>query len=239
MPEREITPWAHPGWLAWNEHAVEIQVAGFLQGMVAEMAASSGQLVVLETGTGQGYVTRRIATEMSAQRDQLICFESDPEWRNAMIDREWAYGFFDGWEPNHVLGDPRDWASTLEDDIMSGRFLSWRPTPDSLQYQAADLTILDSMDPLRMGELCMWAALAKPGSYLFLHDAGNGHPSWDGHYTLGQLVRTLQLPGKWLENPRGAFVARQDHEAVEPWVDDLWRSILERVYSSEYENPTA
>ena len=98
----------------------------------------------------------------------------------------------------------------------------------------ADIVFLDSMDPFRMAELCLWASVGKPGSYLWIHDTGNGHPSWDGHYTLGQLIRTLKLPGRFLENPRGSFIAQQDSVELPDWVNYLWDETLKAVGVADY-----
>lgn len=216
MPERDFTPWAHPGWKAWNGHAVEAQVAYFLQELTEGIVSRSSEgVIVVETGTGQGFVTRRIASALDHSRDTLLCFESDVEWRSRLLSEMSFFETYDSLHDGPLLAEHH-------------------PTPQCFHFDRADLVILDSMDPLRMAELCMWAALAKPDSYLFLHDAGMSHPSWDGHYTLAQLVRTLQIPGMWLENPRGGFIARRNHVEVEPWVVDLWASILERVYAWDH-----
>jgi hypothetical protein len=130
----------------------------------------------------------------------FITYESDPEWRNQMFDR-------------NVLGNEHS-------------VLSQAATPDSYTMSQADLVLLDSMDPFRMAEVCLWAAVGKPGSILWVHDAGNGHPSWDGHYTLGQMIRTLKLPGRFLENPRGSFIAVQDAEFLPAWILELWDQML-------------
>lgn len=184
-PERENTAWGEPGWLAWNEHAVEVQVADFLQKLSAAVVKENPEALTFETGTGQGFVTRRLVGTVTN-------FESDLDWRVALRDRELV------------------------------KCLSGNPTLDPADYLDGDLFIFDSNDPYRMGEVCLWAAMGKPGSIMFVHDVGNGHPSWDGHYTLGQMIRTLKLPGMWLENPRGAFIGVQDSESVPEWIHDLW-----------------
>lgn len=196
-PERLHTPWAVGNWHAFNEHAVEVETAEFLSKFLFQLGNGGPNLLVIETGTGQGYLTRAL---MKARQEPLLCYESDPEWQLQLHDR----GIFP----------------------MGMAQLSRAQTPDSYTMSQADFVLLDSNDPFRMAELCLWAAVAKPGSFLWVHDAGNGHPSWDGHYTLGALIRTLKLPGRWMENPRGSFMAQQDSEALPDWVEALWQETL-------------
>lgn len=203
--ERLHTPWTIGHWHSWNEHAVEEEIAEFLTNFLYEVTAQKGvPTLALETGTGQGYLTRAL-TRTTAK---VVCYESDVAWRRQLVERS----IF-----------PR-----------KGAILSQYPTPGSVAMSKADVVFLDSMDPFRMAELCLWASVGKPGSYLWVHDTGNGHPSWDGHYTLGQLIRTLKLPGRFLENPRGSFVAQQDSVKLPHWVDDLWHLTLEAVGVAGY-----
>lgn len=195
-PEQAHTPWARGIWHAWNEHAVEVETAGFLSQLVKTMPASA---LIVETGTGQGFLTRAI----ESPNHTLVCYETDVYWANQLRRR----AIF-----------PRA-ASQLALD----------PTPAVGTMAKADLVLLDSMDPWRMAELCLWAACAKPGSILWVHDAGNGHPSWDGHYTLGTLIRTLKIPGRFLENPRGSFLAVQDSPTLPEWILALWAETLLKV----------
>lgn len=199
--ERLITPWAIGNWTAWNEHAIEVEMALFLARLTFQLGnGSSEDLLVIETGTGQGFLTRALA---GGRQEPMLCYESDAEWRNTLHDRKiFPYGMAQ---------------------------LSQAPTPDSYTMSTADLVLLDSMDPFRLAELCLWASVGKSGSFLWVHDAGNGHPSWDGHYTLGQLIRTLKIPGKFLENPRGSFLAQRDSEFLPTWVLELWDKTLEQT----------
>ena len=201
VSERDHTRWADPRWKAWNEHAVEFQVALFLQALARHV---SGHAIVIETGTGQGFVTRRVADALKPDSDLFWVFESDPLWRSRLMEHPW---FFER------LG------VCLKDD----------PTPTWQQMGAADLVILDSNDPYRTAELFLWYSVGKPGSVLFVHDTGNGHPFWDGHYTLGQVIRSAQMPGMWLENPRGSFISVRDSVEVPEHIKAIWRSVLEQT----------
>jgi hypothetical protein len=178
--ERQNTPWAQPGWLAWNEHAVEVQVANF----VADLAGFT-TMPIIETGVGQGFVSRRLPKRTWG-------FESDGIWRNKVV----------GHHP--MLADI--------------------PTPTWEHMDAAGLVILDSNEPFRIAELGLWWGVAQEGCILYVHDTGNGHPFWDGHFTLGQIVRSLKIPGAWLDNPRGSFVAQKARLEVSPSILKLWEA---------------
>ena len=41
---------------------------------------------------------------------------------------------------------------------------------------------------------------------VLVHDAGNGHPPDSPHARLGELIRSLGIPGVFLRNPRGGFL---------------------------------
>jgi len=74
VPEATFTPWAEPGWQAWNGQAVEVQIADFLGRFVDWLQPNR----VIETGVGQGFITRRY------QANRTL-FESDPEWRTRIV----------------------------------------------------------------------------------------------------------------------------------------------------------
>lgn len=73
VDETAHTPWAEPGWAAWNGSSPEV---AFCEA-AARLAAGR---TVVETGAGQGYVTRRVA----ATADQVLAYESWPELRDAI-----------------------------------------------------------------------------------------------------------------------------------------------------------
>ncbi len=205
VTERTHTVWADPRWQAWNEHAVEFQIALFLQHL-AQHISRRGNIIAIETGVGQGFVTRRLEAAIDSHTDILWLFESDHEWRAQLAEHPWFDSRF---------------GVCLKDD----------PTPTWMQMGAADLVVLDSNDPWRIAEVALWYACGKEDSVMFVHDTGNGHPSWDGHYSLGQLIRTMKIPGIWLENPRGAFLSQRNRSVPDQDISRLWTVVLEQTMS--------
>jgi len=207
QPERDFSPWGHPGWTCWNGHAVEFQVADFISRLAHGVATSFSDPYLIETGVGQGFVTRRVIDAIP-DTARLICFESDWRWREG-IKR------FDFWT-DHLN-------ACIRNEIF----------PDEADFRTADLVILDSNDPWRKIEIMMWQELAPDGSVLFVHDTGTIHPPHDGHFTLGFLIKTLGLTGYWLENPRGSFLSQKGRVLPQDRYKALWDSTLEDVYSFE------
>ena len=207
QPERAFSPWGHPNWMAWNGHAVEVQVADFLSRLATEVATRSADPYLMETGVGQGFVTRRVI-EAIPETARLMCFESDDQWREGIK----RFGF---------------WTDHLNACIRNDIF------PDQADFRTADLVILDSNDPWRKIEVMMWQELAPEGSVMFVHDTGTIHPPHDGHFTLGFLIKTLGITGYWLETPRGSFLAQKGEVLPSTRYKELWDYTLEDVYSFE------
>jgi hypothetical protein len=113
-PEAEYTPGAGQEWHAWNDHSPEVEFCEFAAALAQMLRPST----VVETGTGQGFVTRRVAEHT----DRLLSFESDPEWREQL--RELA--FFAARElSDKATPDPADFAAaelTILDSKFSYRF---------------------------------------------------------------------------------------------------------------------
>ena len=207
--ERDWTPWAHPGWLAWNGHAAEVQVADFLASLAREQSADTDEWVCLETGVGQGYITRRIVSAVNPAKIRGIwVFESDLEWAGRI--RQLPF-----------------WPDNLHSCIK------WEITPTPKQMQQADLVILDSKKPWRQIETMMWSEVGKEGSLLYVHDTGTLHPTRDGHFSNGFMIQQLGLEGLWLENPRGGFLAQKGSAEPKFKYKELWDRTLEQVYSFE------
>ena len=120
--ETEFTSWAEPGWHSWNVTSPESEFCD----LAATVVHALQPRVVIETGTGQGFLTRRLAAVMGASQT-LECFEADDTLRGALA----GLPFFA--EPAHRL--------------------SPRPTPNDVELGRAELTVLDSDFAERPGEL--------------------------------------------------------------------------------------
>lgn len=160
VDESHFTPWTKPGWSSWNDMSPEKEICEF----VADLATMLAPPVTIETGTGQGFLTRRVA-EALAGRGRLSCFEGSDLWRAALR----RLPFFDGR------------ACVLHEE----------PSPAASDFATADLTILDSDWEFRFPEIVRWHDHARPGSVLFVHDTGNGHPENSGHAKVRAHIREL------------------------------------------------
>ena len=173
--ETKYTPWAESGWHSWNGMSPEVEVCEF----IAMLVRTLGPTNVVETGVGQGFVTRRIAAHL---RDDalLIGFESDASWRAGIA----SVPLFDGSR-----------CSLSEDE-----------TPSDEQLGRAELCVLDSELPHRLSEIGRWWTCAHVGAVIFVHDTGNGHGAETSHALIRARVTALCIPGFFLSTPRGAFV---------------------------------
>ena len=167
-----------PVWHAWNGMSPEHEFCEF----AATLVLMAKPRVVIESGVGQGYTTRRVA-ETLAPGATLIGFESDRAWRQKLA----ALDFFDG---ERVI-------------------LAAEPTPSDDQLEVVDLFIADSGQKYRSAEVERWAKIARPGSLIIVHDTGNGHPDWTPHHRMGELIESLGISGLRLPNPRGSFVGQR------------------------------
>jgi predicted O-methyltransferase YrrM len=167
-----------PAWHAWNQMSPEREFCEFVAALVV-MAKPS---LVIETGVGQGYTTRRVAGSL-APGAKLIGFESDRAWWRKLAELD----FFDG--------------ETVT--------LAAEPTPSDDELGNVDLLIADSAQKHRSSEVTRWAELAKPGALIVVHDTGNGHPKWTPHHRMSELITSLGINGLRLPNPRGSFVGQR------------------------------
>jgi predicted O-methyltransferase YrrM len=165
-------------WHAWNPMSPEHEFCELVAALIRMVKPS----LVIETGVGQGFTTRRIAAALPPGA-VLRGFESDEEWRGRLA----ALSFFDG-------------ARTV---------LAEGVTPSDEEFAAADLFVADSHSKLRVDEVTRWAQHAKPGGYIVVHDTGNGHPDWTPHHKLGELIAALGISGLRLPNPRGSFAGQR------------------------------
>jgi hypothetical protein len=197
------TPWARTGWSAWNGMSPEVEFCELAAALTRFFAAD----VVVETGTGQGFITRRIAAVLDAEQ-LLICFESDPVVRSSLR----VLPFF----------------------AQANREMSDLPRPSAADFSRAGLSILDSDFPDRFVEVELWWEAAKPGSVVLLHDCGNGHPPGTGHRQLHDLITRIGVPGIFLRNPRGSFLGFKSPMATKA-SEDSFQSILEQKRALETE----
>ena len=181
VDETEFTPWAEEGWLAWNGQSPEMAVCGFVQSLI-QMTQPK---LIVETGVGQGYMTRAIVQVLTADQE-LVAYESDDDWRAAM----WTLPF---WTDNRFN-------TTLAEDPSPGLFVT----------AAADLCVFDSDWEWRFAEVKLWNRYAKPGSVAIIHDT-NDEPDTI-HRELRELILELGMTGVFLNNPRGCFMAVQPKE---------------------------
>jgi hypothetical protein len=176
-PQDEIlrTPWAEPGWHSWNNMSPEVELCDLLVSLVVAYRPKR----IIETGTGQGFLTRRVAAVLHGEQ-RITCFESDPMWREALT----SLPFFDA----------------------ERRLMSPSDSPTVAELADTDITLLDSDFDLRLSETERWWQGAAEGAVIFIHDAGNGHGPETGHAAVRALILELAIPGFFLANPRGAFI---------------------------------
>jgi hypothetical protein len=191
VDEREFTPWAEEGWDAWNGQSPEFQTCGFACALVGMMRPD----LVIETGVGQGYMTRYL-TEMLGEGQHLLAFESNDQWRTNM----WSLPF---WSDNRFIVR-----------------LSEVPSPEWWMMAEADLCVLDSDFEYRFQEVEMWHQNAKPGAVALIHDTSD-HPD-TVHNSLREFILQMGMTGTFLKNPRGCFMAVQGrrHDGLPPGSPD-------------------
>ncbi len=180
VDEQQFTPSAQPGWLAHNGQSPEVAVCDFVSKLIRMMQPK----LVVETGVGQGYMTRTIVTALNG--GHLVAFESDDEWRQML----WGQQF---WVDRRFVAE-----------------LSPLPTPLHSDFVSADLAILDSEFDHRFPEIRLWNEYARPGSVALIHDTADS----DGtvHQMMRAFIGDLGMTGVFLNNPRGCFLAVQPKE---------------------------
>jgi hypothetical protein len=184
-PESLHTPWAAPFWVAWNGMSPEVQFCDFGAALAQLMQPEK----IVETGVGQGFMTRRLATVLP-EGGRLLVFEDDP--------------------------DIRDGLRRLPFFAQPGRTLASAPTPSAEDLSDSDLTILDSEIPSRLAEIDLWWEVAPERAALLVHDAGNGHEPDAPHHLIRDRIDAHGITGVFLRNPRGSFLGFKTRAQMEP-----------------------
>src|SRR4029077_16542145 len=130
------------GWSAWNGASPEREFCEFAAALVALTRPG----LVVETGIGQGYLTRRI---LPAVPGRYIGYESDDELRAKLRELD-------------------VWRGAAELAAEAG--------PSKGVLEACELAIFDSAAEWRSREIDLWRRHAPRGAYVLLHDARADHP---------------------------------------------------------------
>jgi hypothetical protein len=128
--ERPLRKPDSPAWHRWNRMSPEYEFCEFVGALVRMVKPA----LVIETGVGQGFTTRRIVAALPPD-SVLRGFESDDAWRERLA----SLPFFDG--VTTVLAD--------------------EPTPSDDDLAAVDLFVADSGVRFRSGEVTRWTERAK------------------------------------------------------------------------------
>lgn len=125
----------------WPNTDYFAELVSVLQAHIRRLQAERTDIVVIETGVGQGYVTRRLAPLMRPENDLY-----------------WAY------EPHAVIRQEislRDfWLKNLSACIKE------HPTPEHHEMAIADLVIVNSPVPWSMAEFYLWKAVTNVHSMM-------------------------------------------------------------------------
>ncbi len=177
VDETVFTPWAERGWMSHNGQSPEIAVMDFVRNLVRMMCPT----LVVETGVGQGYMTRTIEMAL-CHGGHLVAFESDDEWRDMI-------GVQPFWRDNERA------------------VLSPNDSPTAAEWSWADLCFIDSDFDVRFAEIRLWDEYAKPGAVALIHDTSDREHTV--HQQVRGFIGDLGMTGVFLNNPRGCFLAVQ------------------------------
>jgi hypothetical protein len=209
VDESQYTPWAETGWLAWNAMSPELAFCDFAGALMRLLRPE----LVVETGVGQGFVTRRLAAHLGPDQ-RLLAFEEDSVIRQDL--------------------------SGLPIFADANRSIGSTGSPTNADLAHADFTVLDSEIPFRLEELDRWIASAPAGAVLLVHDGGNGHGPETPHHLIRSQIEERELDGAFLSNPRGAFLGikpdrRVALRAAEAKTSYELKQALEQATSSQRE----
>lgn len=96
------------------------------------------------------------------------------------------------------------------------------PIIDPVYASSVDLLVVNSSYPDNIAEVATWNAAGKPDSYLILARTSE---------KMRQLIRLLEIPGRFMGNPARSFVARRNHPTPKPLLS-IWLSFLEQTADS-------
>jgi hypothetical protein len=136
------------GFHSWNSMSPELEfcnVAGYVVETLPDYAR------IIETGTGQGYVTRRVMAAMNANTHTFNTYDHDVKWLDLII-----------W----------DHLPMVDVTAQPGQ-------PSLYDMKDADFVILDSETLRRLDELRMWLKHGKKGSLLLIHDTFHHRPGFN------------------------------------------------------------
>jgi len=174
-PETTFMPLASPGWHGWDPMSPGHEFCELARALARLLVPS----LVVETGVGQGFVTRRVAAALGPDQ-RLLSFESDVHLRGLLA----KLPFFS----------------------LPCREVSRRASPSNDSLAGADLTILDSDPIYRCRELERWAAVACDGAVLLVANCDTAGPLDESGSTVRDKIVNLGLTGTFLGDPRGSFL---------------------------------
>jgi len=175
VDETTYTTQANTGWSAWNGWSPELEFCEFAAAVVKLHRPN----LVIETGVGQGYTTRRVLAALP-DNSTYRGFETDSDMA-AVIRRHL---------PEHATvtnGHPaaRDYRAA---DLT---------ILDSLgKLRANELAL-------------WWKTARPGAVLLTHDADDQGHSRGTPHHRLARRIRLLRIPGVFLKNPRGGFLGQK------------------------------
>lgn len=127
----------YKGFHSWNNMSPELEFCELAAGLAGMTPPNA---TIIETGMGQGYLTRRLIKTVVGTSRYLVVYETERAFEDQVTD---AWLGIRGWKL--VMGSP--------DDLSS-----------------VSLTILDSDMKERRKEFDLWVAEGYLGSMLLIHD---------------------------------------------------------------------
>jgi hypothetical protein len=138
------------GWHSWNVASPEREFCEFAAALVALVRPK----LVVETGVGQGFLTRRVLAVLPGR---YLGYESDEELRARLRRLD-------------------VWGERME--LASG------PQPSAEVLAECELAIIDSEPYQRFRDVDLWREHAPAGGYVLVHDARPDHPVQGGGWRL-------------------------------------------------------